>query len=42
MEWDRHVISEGVHIHKAMVGTFNQGSGHNIECDGRTKGLGWT
>ena len=42
MEWNRHMILEGVHIPKAMGVHSNQGSGHNIECDGRrTKGLGW-
>jgi len=41
MEWDHHVISEGVHIPKVMGVHSNQGSGHNIECNRRTKGLGW-
>jgi len=37
----RHVISVGVHIPKAMGVHSDQGSGHNIECDGRsTKGSG--
>ena len=41
MELDRHVISEGVYIPKAVGVHSDQGSGHNIECDGRrTKGSG--
>ena len=33
MEWDHHMISEGIHITKAMGVHSYQGSGHDFRCD---------